>query len=164
MIYNQCTHKRPEKKITPRRPSQSFKGSLAQALCRSVSKGYCHQEGFKKDPYLQSPKIVGLGAECHVSASLPYQSLMRGVSPYAELIKPTSHELSAMPNSSGKDKFAPLAPVLSQPLRCCVITFASVTSRGGYGLLDGRAKGADGNGIVKISRQAPWVWRKVYFD
>ncbi|KAJ6595202.1 hypothetical protein DFH09DRAFT_1413252 [Mycena vulgaris] len=35
----------------------------------------------------------------------------------AELIHPTSHGLSLMPNSSGTERLAPLAPVLSQPLQ-----------------------------------------------
>jgi hypothetical protein len=33
----------------------------------------------------------------------------------AELINPINHSLCSIPNSRGKDRFAPFAPVLSQP-------------------------------------------------
>jgi hypothetical protein len=62
--------------------------------------------------YLKIPKIVGLQKK----ASEESKTRQDKQNTYAELMKPTSQVLSTIPNSDGKERFAPLAPVLSQPL------------------------------------------------
>lgn len=65
---------------------------------------------------------------------------------HAALTKPTSQVLFSMPNSCGNDRFAPFAPVLSQPL-CRVREIIALLSRD-RDVLDSWAKWADGDTVV----------------
>lgn len=91
------TYKSPVVKMTPLRPSRLLRGSVAQVLAR--------------------PKMVGLYPDHDVSSTPHAIRHPAFLVTHAELIKPTSQVFLEIPNSSGKERFAPFAPVLSHPLR-----------------------------------------------
>lgn len=68
----------------------------------------------------------------------------------AELTKPTSHSLCSIPNSTGNDRFAPFAPVLSHPL-VRISWVVNILAK--IDVLDGGSKGAHGERKIQVPRK-----------
>jgi hypothetical protein len=77
---------------------------------------------------------------------------------HAEFMNPTSQVLSAIPNSSGNERFAPFAPVLSQPLFFLASLLSLSLSRDKKNLLNCRSKRASCNGEVEGIWKMPFVY------
>lgn len=99
-----------ETKIVPRRPTRLFRGSETQ-----------HPLDTAVSPHPTFPKK---GGSDQVEEGFTYNKKMAKVG--AELTSPRIHlsseELLAIPNSLGKDKLAPLLPVLTQLVSETLVT------------------------------------------